>query len=339
MKNYSKIKILFITLFSCFSFVKTSVALPAPSRIYLALWDGCEDACRGFTDYFQTEHMNAIIIKRDAKKDVNKIPQFIEEINQTKPDLLVTWGTMVTLKMVGTEQNAMSEGYASFIPTVFMVVSQPVESGLVSTFVAQGRNITGVSQMPSISEQLSSARTVLPFRKLGLIYNPLETNSVSVMEKIKKYSSIMNFELIERPIPITSQKKPDSSSLAGLVLDIIDHKADLIYLPPDAFVNANREIIYQTAASVGTPIFSASEGAVKSGNALFSYIYRYYTVGQMAAKKAITMLKTGTPAYEIPIETPHRGIFVFNMQVANKLDIYPPLSIIPIVDMINTEEK
>ncbi|HAW33560.1 MAG TPA: hypothetical protein DCX19_02840, partial [Alphaproteobacteria bacterium] len=175
------------------------VAAAAPAKVYMVLWDGCEEACRGFVDYLQSVRLPVDIARRDLKKDASGVPELVDEVKRTKPDLLVTWGTMATLEMLGTENGADGSRYGG-MPAVFMVVSQPVESGLVSSLSAQGRNITGVTHLPDLYEQLQSARRVLPFKRLGVIYNPAETNARVAVAGLKKYADVMRFELIARPV-------------------------------------------------------------------------------------------------------------------------------------------
>lgn len=307
----------------------------AAKRVGFVLWDGCDEACRGFQDALKASDSAVTLTLYDLKKDLNKIPAVLTEIKQNKPDLLATWGTLPTLKLVGSDKNALSADYITSIPTVFMVVSQPVESGLVSALSSQGRNITGVVSLVPVSEQLQAARQFRLFDRIGVVYNAGEANSASVVAQVKKYASMMNFDVIERKIPLTSDGRPDASKIEKAVAEIAEQKAGLIYLPPDAFMNTHRDVLTQAAADAGIPVFSASEGAVIHGEALFAFVHRYYTIGLFAGQKAVKILQNGIPAYDIPIEAPRRGLFVVNMTVARKLGIYPPLGFVQGADFVN----
>ena len=81
------------------------------------------------------------------------------------------------------------------------------------------------------------------------------------------------------------------------------------------------------------------EKAVKHDNALFAFVHRYYTVGQMAGRKALKILKDKIQAYDIPIEAPQRALLVINMTAARKIGIYPPLILMQNADLINIPEK
>ena len=321
-------------------FILTGVSVSQAAeakRIYMVVWNGCEDACRGFLDYLEDSHENIEVIQRDLNKQTTKIPRLIAEVKIKKPDLLVTWGTAATLKILGTGNGSSVPEYGT-LPALFMVVSQPVESGLLPSLASQGRNITGVIHLVPLFDQLQYARQLIAFKKLGIIYNSTETNAETTVEQLRQYAALMNFELLERPVPLKN-KEPSAKSIASLVADLAEKKVDLIYLGPDAFMNANRAALIETATAFSIPVFSASEGAVRHDNALFAYVYRYYTVGQMAGKKALKILKEKVQAYDIPVETPQRALLVVNMTAAQKMGIYPPFSLLQNADMVNIPEK
>ena len=324
-------------IFSLFFFLIVSLSVPAEAapaaKVFLVLWNGCEEACRGFSEYLQGEYPAVEIISRNLKQNEEKIPDVIAEIKDVSPDLLVTWGTLPTVKILGTGNGGVL-GYNT-IPALFMVVSQPVESGVVPSLVSQGRNITGVMHLVPLTEQLQYARQVVPFQRLGIIYNPAETNAQTTVEQLRQYASLMNFELLERPLSLSKDNKPSAGGIPSLIADLADKKADLIYLGPDAFVNAHRKTLIDTATAFSIPVFSASEGAVRQDGALFAFVHRYYTVGRMAGKKALKILKEKVQAYDIPIEAPARALFVINMTAAQKTGVYPPFTLLQNADLVN----
>lgn len=322
----------FLFFLICFPFAELQ-AEPMP-RVYFVLWDGCEEACRGFLDYLKASHEKIDVIRKDLNQQTDKIPEIMSEIKELSPDLLVTWGTLASVKVLGTGNSGPVSEYGT-IPALFMVVSQPVESGLVSSMVSQGRNITGVTHLVPLAEQLQSARQVMTFDKLGVVYNPKETNSQETVNQLRQYAKLMNFELLERPVPLSKNKQPSAESISSLVADLADNNTDLIYLGPDAFMNANRKTLIETAMAFSIPVFSASEGAVRHDEALFAFVHRHYTVGQMAGKKALQILKDKTQAYDIPIEAPQRSLFVVNMTAAKKTGVFPPMTLLQNADMVN----
>ena len=327
-----------IFIFCCLLPATVFAAEKKPPEIYMVVWNGCDDACRGFSDVIAESGFPVKTVLRDVQKDKTKLPEFIREAKEKMPDLLVTWGTEISLKMLGTADDINVLRYVTGVPAVFMVVSQPVESGLVSGLISQGRAVTGVSQSVSLSEQLQSARSYFPFKRIGVIYTPSEINSTVVVDKLKLYAPMLSYELVALPVEETNGQ-PDAKSLPRLVSEMADKKIDLLYLGPDAFLNAHRDDLTKETMLHNIPVLASSEGAVRNGDALFAFVNRYYTVGAEAGKKALQILKDGIPAYDIPITSPQRFLAVVNMEVAEKLSLYPPLSFLPNADLIKTPKK
>ena len=84
-----------------------------PFHIYMAVWRGCEDACKGFQDYFRDNSIHARFTVRDAGRDKKKLPGFVQEAKDMKADLVVTWGTSVTRIMLGPWNAPASDGVAA----------------------------------------------------------------------------------------------------------------------------------------------------------------------------------------------------------------------------------
>lgn len=331
MKGLS-VKKFFSFVFCLLFFISFEAFGAQKKKIFFVLWDGCEEACQGFQDYLKTDELEVEFIKRNLAKKIHKIPEIIQEIEETSPDLVVTWGTLASLEILGSSESSVSPFYGR-IPALFMVVSQPVESGLVSSLVLQGRNITGVSHLVTLSTQLQNARQIIDFKRLGILYNPLEVNAQVVVEQLKEYGSLMRFDLIEKPLPLKNGK-PDETRIPSVLAELSEQQVDLVYLAPDAFMNQHRDIFTSTATELFLPVFSASEGAVRDSEALFAFVHRYYNVGQLAGQKAVKILRENIPAYDIAIESPQRPLLVVNMSVAEKIGVYPPLSLINNAELI-----
>ena len=70
-------------------------------RILMMLWRGQEDAVQGFRDYFAAQRIPVEIMIRDCGGDLAKLPDMVNEAKTLRPDLVVTWGTSVTLAVLG----------------------------------------------------------------------------------------------------------------------------------------------------------------------------------------------------------------------------------------------
>ncbi|MBK8752749.1 MAG: ABC transporter substrate-binding protein [Candidatus Competibacteraceae bacterium] len=305
-------------------------------RILMVLWRGEEDAVQGFRDYFATQRIPVSIMVRDAAGDLAKLPGLLKEAKAIRPDLVVTWGTSVTLALLGPYDAADPNPYlpAAGIPGIFMIVSQPVESRIVPALASSGRNITGTAYLVPEETQLRAARSYFDFDKIGIVYNDKEDNARLSVEALRALAPTLGYTLIERPLPLDRKGNPRADLIEPLVAEIAAAGAQLLYQPPDSFLNVNRDRLTQAALARGLPTLAAGENPVRNSYALMGIINRYYTVGQLTAYKARQILVEGLNPKEIPIEAPKRFSFMINLPVALQLGRYPPMNLLKFAEII-----
>ena len=311
----------------------TAVAKPAEYRIAMLVYRGCEDACQGFIDYLKLRKVPARVDILDAATDSDRMFAHIAKVKREKPDLVVTWGTTVSLEALGTYDKVDPSRHIIGIPAVFMIVSNPVDARLVPDLQSSGRNITGTRYLVSEEVQLKAARRYLPFDRLGIIYNPQEKNSVQTVANLRQQAALLKFTLIERAVKLTGGK-PDPDSLPSLVAEVVRAGAQLLYQPPDTFLLMHRAALTGSAVAQGLPVLATSEAPVRDGQALMGIVNRYYTVGQLSAAQAERILVDKVSPSAIPIEAPRNFSFLVNLPVARALKLYPPMQVLKIADVI-----
>jgi putative ABC transport system substrate-binding protein len=306
-----------------------------PYRITMVVYRGCEQACQGFKDYWADHKIPVEIEILDVNNDLKKIPGFIAKVKATKPDLLVTWGTSVSLEMLGTIDAANPSKYVTDIPALFMIASTPVGSGLVRSLASPGRNASGTLYIVPVDTQLNVAKLYMPFKRVGFILNPLENNSQVVLDELRAAQKKYSFELVERVVPLDKAGKPDAASLPSLVRELAAEKVDFLYFAPDTFLLLNRNVITQTAVSLDLPVLATSESVVQEADALFGVVNHYYTVGQLTASKAELILAKHVSPKDIPIVAPPGFSLVVNMRVAAALHHYPPIRVLKVAEIVH----
>lgn len=336
----------FATLFLAASLMISALSAPPtfadpPLKIYrilMMLWRGEEDATQGFRDYFTVQRIPVEFIVRDAAGDLAKLPEFIKEAKTLWPDLVLTWGTSVTLAALGPYDADDPAQYlpASGIPGVFMIVSQPVASKITPSLVSSGRNITGTAYLVPEETQIRAARSYFDFDKIGVVYNAQESNARLSVEALRALAPTLGYTLIERPLPIDHKGNPQADPIEPLVAEIAAEGAQLLYQPPDSFLNVNRDRLTQAALALGIPTLAAGENPVRNSYALMGIINRYYLVGQLTAYKAKQILVDGLDPKNIPIEAPKRFSFMINLPVALQLQRYPPMNLLKFAEIIES---
>ncbi len=305
-----------------------------PFRIYMALWRGWEGAAQGFKDYFANQGIPVELIVRDAAQDPSRLPEFVAEAKSLHVDLVFTWGTSVSLGMLGSGPHPDPAKYITDIPAVFAIVSQPVETGLVPNYRSSGRNITGTTYLVPVETQLNLIESYRPFKILGMVYNPLERNSLVAIDEIRRLGKAMDFTLLALPADVVDGK-PSPASIPAKVAALKAGHADFLYIPPDTFLNVNRDILTAAALEQKLPSFAAAENPVVDSKAMFGGVYRYYTVGQLTALKAAQILMGGKKPANIPIDPPKRLSILINMPVVRSLGVYPPMKLLGLAEVVD----
>ncbi|MES2296699.1 MAG: ABC transporter substrate-binding protein [Pseudomonadota bacterium] len=302
--------------------------------IYMILYRGETPAEKGFRNYFKTNNIEVELVVRDVALDIGKVPALIEEARALGADLIYTWGTPVTLAVVGRHDKVDPKRHVTDIPVLFTMVASPEGAGLITSRQGSGRQLTGTSHVVPMDQQLSAMRAYRPFQRIGMIYNPAEPNSLQNVKELRTAAERERFVLIERALPLDAKGQASASALPELVADMARQKVQMLYMGPDSFLAVNRKLFTESALAQRLPTFSATETALRDGKALFGLVSGYENVGRLTAFKASQILQQHIPASAIPIETLARFSYLVNMSVAAALDFYPPLKVINYAEVI-----
>jgi len=311
-----------------------------PFRIYMVVWRGCEDACRGFQDYFREEGIDVKFIIRDANRDKARLPAFVREAKELEVDLVLTWGTSVTVGMIGTLADSDPVQHITDIPVVFMIVADPVGAGIIETYESSGRtNITGTRNRAPEEVQMKAIRAYRYFKRLGIIYNTNELNSVLNVKKIRKLAKKMRFDLFERSIDLDENGKPIIESVPQKIKELKNKNVAFVYVGSSSFLMRNRDYLTTSAIEQGVPIVSAYDAMARKSNALLAVASRYYSVGKLAGYQAKNILINKSAPIDIPILGLSRYSYVINMETARKLRLYPPIKVMRYAEVVHGKSQ
>ena len=299
--------------------------------IMLIVFRGMTEAERGFTEYLKYRLPVEFLI-RDANGDRSQVKPFLVEAKQRKVDLIYTFGTSVTLETVGALGKINPDTNITDLPVVFNIVADPVGAGLASKFAATGRNLTGVSHVVPMVDQLTTMQRFKKVNKLGVIFNTSEPNSLMAVQQLRQHAAQFQFELIEAPL--TSGANPLDGDVTEAMQTLLKSKPDFIYLPSDSSIIARARTIVRAATDAGIPTISATEGPIRDSGALVGLVSNYVSAGQFAGYKAEQILTGKEKIETIPIDTLQRFTIVINMKTAAKLNVFPPLDIIKIAELL-----
>jgi putative ABC transport system substrate-binding protein len=323
------------TLVSSAAVAQTEHPDTADSKLIVVVtWRGCEEACRGLLDYIETTDIDAEIILRDVDQDRAALPAVVDEVRAFDPDLLVTWGTSVTLGMIGTVDGDHS-GVVTGVPTVFMIVADPVGAEIVDSYENSGRPlITGTRNRVPEETQMRVLADYRPFDRIGLIYNDNELNAVLKAEEIHRVGAEQGFEVVERILASDGDGEPLVDDISAAVADIADQDVDFLYLGSSSFLLANADLLTTSALEHDLPLATAYEAMVRDSDALIALASPYYNVGQLAGFQAERILTDGRQPGDLEVLGLDRFTVLVNIETARSLGLYPPMLLLKYAEVV-----
>lgn len=304
------------------------VGAARPVRIYMVTWRGATDVEKGFVDYWKTRPDPAEFILRDAAQSRERLVEIAADIEQVRPDLVLTWGTSATLGIAGAADKPHPL-IGRRIPLVFAMVADPVAANVVKSLAAHGRNIAGVSHVAPLAAQIEAMRAYRPIASVGLIYNKLEANSVSTLEAWRRAGAAGKIPVFAESFPVDARNRllpAHAETTAEMVRRIAASGANWLYLGPDSYLFTQLGDVVAAATRHGLLTFAAVESLLNTGApVLAGLVSKLYQVGQFAGYKADQMLGGGR---QPGIDTLQRFSLIVNLAAARTLDAYPPLGLI-----------
>jgi putative ABC transport system substrate-binding protein len=313
-----------------------AVAQPSDDAqtIVMVTFRGCEEACEGFQEYVEQSEMNAEVIVLDIARNKELIPATRDEVRRLSPDLLVTWGTSVTLGMIGTVDDTDPE-LVSNIPTVFMIVADPVGADIVVSRENPGRPyVTGTINRVPEEIQMRVLAEYRPFDRIGVIYNDDELNSVLKAEEIGRVGLEQGFDVVNRVLKNGADGLPLVEDVAVAVAELAASDIDFLYLGSSSFLLANADSLTAAALDNGVGLATAYEAMVRDAGALIALANGYYNVGQLAARQAERILVEGETAGDLEVVGLDRFTVLINIDTAAELDLYPPMLLLRYAEII-----
>jgi putative tryptophan/tyrosine transport system substrate-binding protein len=305
-----------------------------PFRVYMILHRGETEVEDGFMTYFRDRGIPVEYLIRSIERDRDRVPGFVAEARELRPDLVYLWGTPVTVGAVGEYDAVDPAQHLTDLPVVFTMVSSPDGSRVVEGFASSGRNVTGVTHNVPLEAQIRAMRAYRPLRRLAVIYTTDESNSVVNVSQLRRLAREMDFELIDQPVPRDSAGRPDPATLPELVAAVASREPQFLYIGPDNFVGVHRDLITQEGIRHRLPAFTATELEIRHSNAMIGLIASYFNVGRFTAYNAEQILVGGQDPKDIPIETLARFTYLIKMSVVHQLELYPPMSVLNYAEVI-----
>ncbi len=258
-------------------------------------------------DEFKKLGTNVEFIEKNANGETSTLPSIMQSLTGSGVDMIIP---------IATPTAQAASAATSTIPIVFAAVSAPIEAGLTSSLEAPDKNVTGVSDEIPVEDIFKLAQVLTPdVKTFGFFYNSSEINSVTAVDKAKKFCDDNGISYKEATVAATADIQQAATALANDV--------DAMFTPIDNMVASAMPTYIDVTNKANVPVYVAADSMVKDGG--FATVGINYTLlGQQVAQMADKILKGEKSIAETPIETMREYSNMVNMKEAGLLGIEIP---------------
>ncbi|MEH6470091.1 MAG: ABC transporter substrate-binding protein [Halopseudomonas sp.] len=201
---------------------------------------------------------------------------------------------------------------ARHIPLVFTAVTDPLGAKLVRNLDKPGKLITGITDLSPIDKHMALVLQVVPdAKRLGVLYNPGEANSVTLVAMVKDEAEKQGMTLVEGVATKSGDVLAAVRSLVG--------KVDAIYIPLDNTVVSALEAVIKVAEQNDIPIISGDTDSVTRGT-IAAVGFNYYDVGLQTGKMVARVLNGEKPG-DMPVERVQQLELYLNPGAAERMGV------------------
>lgn len=243
-------------------------------------------------------------VERNAQGQAKLLSQIAAEVEILKPTLVYVLGTPLAQAIQKQQPNILLLQGA---------VTDPVAAGLANSWEGSGRMYAATSDRPPIPMILEAISRLTPDRRrLGIIYNPGESNSVAVVKELKEALRGRDLSLQEYGVGGVQDL---STAVASAVI-----ASDALFIPPDNTVTAGLKAVIQAARLKMVPVYATTVEAVDLG-ALASASTDFRQLGRETADIALEILVDGRKPGKVPIQLPKKQHIIVSSKTAEALDV------------------
>lgn len=309
-----------------------------PYDVFMVQWRGDTATDAGFKSFFHNSQIPVTYTVRNPEQDRSAFPAIVEEIKNRKPDLVYTWSMATARGISGPWQGDRDGSHIYDIPVVNCMVSDPAVAGIAQGWGKSGRNLTGVSHVPSTQAQLNAMGRYRNVKKLSILYNTLQNSAAAAAQGMQKLAQGQGIQVQMLPLPLNEDGQSDISAIASKVGEAAGFEPDFLYLGPDSLLYVNRQALFRAVNAHRLATFSPADVFLEKGDALFGLVGSYFVAGQYCAYKAAQILKEGKEPGEIPFDTLRNFALKVNMSAAKRLKLFPPMDLLGMTQVIKTSD-
>jgi putative ABC transport system substrate-binding protein len=275
---------------------------------------------QGFMDALKekgyVEGKNVVYDVRIAQGNMATANSIAKELVGKNVDLIYSIATPTSQAVVNATKT---------IPIVFSSVTDPLAAGLVKDLMKPGGNVTGMMDRSPVDRQMDLLLQIVPdLKRLGVIYNAGEDNSITSLKQIQEEAKKRGFNVVVATVSNSSDVFMAAKSLVG--------KADAVHIPTDNTVVSAFESVVKVCEENRIPLFAADVDSVTRG-AIAAVAIDYYRLGRQGGEVAVQVLKGEKPG-DIPVQTLRDLKLWVNKEAASRMGVALPEEILKQADKV-----
>ncbi len=206
-------------------------------------------------------------------------------------------------------------------PVIFSAVTDPVGAGLIKQLGKNDSNVVGISDMTPVSTHLKLIKLVFPnAKKVGVIYNPGEANSVTLTNIAKSFAPSVGLTIVD--IPGTSPTEMVTA------LNSIGPSVDVLYIGTDNTAASSIQAIGSAALRLKKPIVAADIDIARGGGVI-GFGFDYFMVGVETGQLLVELIKGKKPQdLESRVLGADSLLLYINLDLAKQLNIDIPKDLV-----------
>ncbi|MFP4365344.1 MAG: ABC transporter substrate-binding protein [Spirochaetia bacterium] len=246
---------------------------------------------------------------QNANGDANTAMQIANKFEQDNVDVAVGIATPTAQALVSAIDDA---------PIVFSAVTDPVDAGIVGTLDGDGSNVTGLSDMTPVQQQIEFLASLADIQSLGHVYSSSEANAVALAAAAEAACEELGIEFVVATVQNSSEVRQATQSIVDRV--------DGIYISTDNTVVSALNSVTDVAMNAGIPVMSADPSSAETYDVIAAWGFDYYSAGRITGRMIADILNGADPG-TMPtafITEPSDVNMLLNLDVANQLGISFP---------------
>lgn len=251
--------------------------------------EGVRGMIDGLADKGYRDGDTASIRRFNAEGDITTANSIAQEIVNGPYDLVLTSSTPSMQALANANRSGR-------VIQVFGLVADPYSTGVGlkrDDPMHHPRHLVGLGVLVPVAETIRIARKLNPdLKRIGMVWNPGEANSLATMEIARKVCKEDGLELLEA-------NAENTSGVADACESLVTRGAQVIIVGGDNTVSAAIDVLVSTAKKRGIPVISSLPGKPDRGT-LLDLGTDFYEAGKLSGQLAGDILDGAEPK-TIPI--------------------------------------